>query len=51
LQVYFNVNNLFDRAPPIAAAYSAFNAAPTQVNTNLFDQVGRRYTLGFKVDL
>ena len=50
VQLYFNVNNLFDRAPPVAASYSAFSAAPFQVNTNLFDQVGRRYTLGFKAD-
>lgn len=49
-QVYVNANNLFDRAPPIAASYSAFGAAPAQVNTNLFDQIGRRYTLGVKVD-
>ncbi|MEY4761365.1 MAG: hypothetical protein RLZZ200_1221 [Pseudomonadota bacterium] len=50
-QVYLNVTNVFDRAPPVAASYSACFAAPSQVNTSLFDQIGRRYTLGVKLTL
>jgi outer membrane receptor protein involved in Fe transport len=47
LQIYGAVSNLFDRAPPIVPAYSTFNAAPTQANPQLFDMLGRRFTLGF----
>lgn len=50
MEVYANGNNLTDRAPPIAPYYSAFGAGPSQVNTSLFDVLGRRFAVGFKLD-
>ncbi|MCC7463730.1 MAG: TonB-dependent receptor [Gammaproteobacteria bacterium] len=50
VEVYANGNNLADRVPPIAPFYSAFSANPTQANTSLFDVLGRRFTVGFKLD-
>jgi iron complex outermembrane recepter protein len=47
---YANVNNLFDRAPPVAASYSAFSASPAQYNASLFDVLGRRFVVGVKAD-
>jgi len=48
-QAFFNVSNLFDKAPPVTAYFSTFTASPTQTNsTGLFDQVGRRFTAGVK---
>ena len=49
-ELFANVTNLFDRAPPVAPSYSAFTAAPIQTNTGLLDVLGRRFTVGFKVD-
>jgi outer membrane receptor protein involved in Fe transport len=49
-QVYGNVENLFDRSPSIVASYSGFNAAPLQTNVSLFDQLGRRFTVGARIN-
>jgi iron complex outermembrane recepter protein len=50
-EIYANVTNLFDRDPPTVPAYAGFNAAPFQTNATLFDQLGRRFTVGFRLDL
>ena len=43
-QTYLNVTNLFDKAPPLVAAWGFTGS--TQTNTGLFDIYGRRYNLG-----
>jgi len=48
-QVYANVTNLFDRAPPLAPNFG-FNGS-THTNESLFDVLGRRYTVGFRMEL
>ncbi len=50
VEVYANGNNLADRAPPVAPSYSSFTQAATQANTSLFDVLGRRFAVGFKLD-
>lgn len=47
-EVFGNVTNLTDEAPPITPYYSVFSGATDQVNELLFDQLGRRYTVGVK---
>ncbi len=44
-EIYANVTNLFDRAPPLAPAFGF--TGTTDTNTSLFDTIGRRYNLGF----
>ncbi|MEJ1963787.1 MAG: hypothetical protein WDO56_20385 [Gammaproteobacteria bacterium] len=47
--VFFNMTNVFDRDPPIAANYSDFGGAvPT--NAALFDVLGRRFVLGARFE-
>ncbi len=48
-QVYFSVNNLLDKDPPVVATYSFFTAAATQTFNALHDVLGRRYTLGLRL--
>jgi iron complex outermembrane receptor protein len=44
-QLTFNVQNLFDRDPPVAASWAQFSGTrPT--NDRLFDFYGRRYVIG-----
>lgn len=47
-RLFFNVQNLFDRDPPVAATWSQF-AGTRVTNDRLFDFYGRRYVVG--VDL
>jgi outer membrane receptor protein involved in Fe transport len=49
VEIYGNVTNLFDRAPPLVPYYSAAVAAAFQYNAGLYDVVGRRFTLGVNV--
>jgi len=49
-QVYFNVQNVFDRAPPRVPIFSGFNGT-TDTNRALFDVLGRRFVLGFRYEL
>jgi len=44
LQAYASVTNLFDRPPELAPNFFFF--ATQHTNGNLFDQIGRRFTLG-----
>lgn len=46
-QLYLNVENLFDRAPPRVPIFSGFNGT-TDTNRALFDVLGRRFVAGFK---
>lgn len=46
LRLYFNVQNVFDEAPPIAPDWGFGGSMPT--NEGLFDVLGRRYVLGVR---
>jgi hypothetical protein len=50
LQLYGNVQNLFDRDPPVTPGVfdASLGQTGNQVNTGLFDQLGRRFTIGVK---
>lgn len=50
VELYANINNLLDEDPPVTATFAGFGANPAQVNAALFDQLGRRYTLGMRFD-
>jgi hypothetical protein len=51
MEVFGNITNLGDEAPPITPSYSAFLGYGTQYNSSLYDVLGRRYTLGLRVKL
>jgi iron complex outermembrane receptor protein len=46
--VFVAATNLLDKDPPVTATYSAFLGYASQVNTQLFDVLGRRFTAGVK---
>lgn len=46
LELFANVLNLFDEAPPIVPSFDSFTGTSSQVNGSLFDLLGRRYTVG-----
>jgi len=46
-QIYLNVTNLFNRAPPVTATTSTSWVNPTSFR--LYDVLGRRFLLGYKV--
>jgi iron complex outermembrane recepter protein len=49
-QVFLNIQNLLDRAPPRVPIYSGF-IGTTDTNRALFDVLGRRFVLGVKMNL
>jgi len=49
LEVFVAATNLLDKDPPVTATYSAFLGYASQVNTQLFDVLGRRFTVGVKL--
>jgi len=51
LQLFADVTNLFDKAPPLAPYWSTFTNSATQTNAALFDVIGRRFVIGAKVTL
>jgi outer membrane receptor protein involved in Fe transport len=50
-EVFGSVTNLFDEEPPVVPAFSSFSGQTSQVNANIHDILGRRYTIGFTYDL
>jgi iron complex outermembrane recepter protein len=50
-EIFGNITNLFDEAPPVAANFSNFTGTASQVNASLHDLLGRRYTIGFRYQL
>ncbi|OJW75106.1 MAG: hypothetical protein BGO57_13045 [Sphingomonadales bacterium 63-6] len=48
-EVFVAGTNLTDKSPPLTPYYSTFSAHSTQVNSVLFDQLGRRFTVGVRV--
>jgi iron complex outermembrane recepter protein len=52
LQLYAVVNNLFDKTPPIATApYNGLGSSPIQTNQTMYDVLGRRFTVGIKLQM
>jgi len=49
IELYLNVRNLLDKAPPIFPSGSTSN--PAQTNGSLFDMVGRMFTVGVNVKI
>jgi outer membrane receptor protein involved in Fe transport len=47
-ELFGNVTNLLDKSPPVTANWSGFGGA-TQTNGSLFDILGRRFTMGFRL--
>jgi len=50
-EVFASITNLFDEDPPIVPGFSSFTGQTSQVNNNVHDILGRRYTIGFSYDL
>jgi len=48
LEFFGNITNMFDEAPPVTPSYGLFGASSNQVNSGLFDLLGRRYTVGVR---
>jgi outer membrane receptor protein involved in Fe transport len=48
-ELFFNVQNLFDRDPPEAASFAQFSGTRI-TNDRLFDFYGRRYVIGFDLN-
>jgi iron complex outermembrane recepter protein len=51
VQLYGVVNNIFDKSPPLAPSYVGLSSAPIQTNQSLYDVLGRRFTVGLKLQL
>jgi iron complex outermembrane receptor protein len=49
VELFANVTNLTDEAPPVTPSYSAFTGYSTQHNASLYDVLGRRFTVGVKM--
>ena len=51
LQLYGVVNNITDKAPPIVPGFVALSSSPVQTNQTLYDVLGRRFTIGLKLQM
>ena len=52
LEVFASATNLLDKDPPVTGAYAGgLTPYAQQVNTGLFDVLGRRFTIGAKFKL
>lgn len=51
LEVFGNITNLGDKAPPVTPFYSAFLGQSFQHNAAVYDVMGRRFTVGLKVKM
>ena len=47
-RVFLNVENLFDKDPPLAPGPFSFFGGAGHTNARLFDMLGRRYTVGVR---
>ena len=47
-QIYFAVQNLFDRDPPVAPIYGATGFLSTGTNGYLYDVIGRQFRAGVR---
>ena len=48
IEIFGNVTNLFDEAPPITASFSNFGANANQTNPALHDVIGQRFVGGVR---
>lgn len=48
-QLFFTINNLFDKNPPLTPSYLIAGSA--YGNRTLYDMIGRRFTLGVRMEL
>ena len=48
--VFFNVRNLLDRDPAVAAAFGSFADTLSPANANLYDVLGRVLNAGVKIE-
>ena len=48
IELFGNINNLFDEDPPVTPSFGLFGGSSNQTNSGLFDLLGRRYTLGLR---
>jgi iron complex outermembrane recepter protein len=48
VEVFVAATNLLDKDPPVTGTFSAFLGYSSQANTQLFDVLGRRFTLGVR---
>jgi iron complex outermembrane recepter protein len=48
-QIYFAVDNLFDRDPPVAPIYGSTGFIQSGTNGYLYDVLGRRYRAGVRI--
>jgi len=51
LQLYGVVNNITDKTPPIVPAFVALSSSPVQTNQTMYDVLGRRFTIGLKLQM
>jgi iron complex outermembrane receptor protein len=51
VQLYGVINNMFDKAPPNVPSYNGLGSAPIQTNQSMYDVLGRRFTVGLKLQL
>lgn len=51
IEVFANINNVFDEDPPVTPYYGPFLGHVVQTNSGLFDLLGRSYVAGFRVSL
>ena len=51
MEIFGTVTNLLDEDPPLAPSYSAFFGYSTQQNPAIYDILGRRYTVGIKLQM
>lgn len=49
-QMYFNVTNLFDKAPPVIPSWSVFVGTGYSANERIHDLLGRRFTMGMRFE-
>lgn len=49
-EAFLHVANLFDEDPPLSPGWSTFGGTGFGTNGSLYDMLGRRFTLGFRVE-
>ena len=49
IEAFVSATNLLDKDPPITGTFSNFLGYSSQVNTQLFDVLGRRFVAGVKL--
>lgn len=50
LEAFMNVRNLFDKDPPVVAEFGSFADTLSPANPNLYDVMGRVFSVGLRVE-